>query len=106
MAIIGTKTDAHWQYFLSVEADLERLSRFIEFHEDNYSCYSIENVRILLAAAAEVEIVCKQICQALAPTSQPGTIKDYYKGIIKKCQDNPNVKKGVFAQRPKRGISE
>ena len=31
MAITSTKIDSHWNYFLSAEADLLELSRFIEF---------------------------------------------------------------------------
>src|SRR6266446_2109244 len=41
MATISTKTDAHWNYFLSVEADLERLSRFIEFDYRNNGTFQI-----------------------------------------------------------------
>ena len=32
----------HWNYFLAMEEDLDRLSRFVEFTTNNYECYSIE----------------------------------------------------------------
>lgn len=69
MAIISTKTDSHWNYFLSIEQDLDRLSRFVEFDEQNYCCYSVEIARLLIAAAAEAEVVCKQICKNSNPTT-------------------------------------
>ena len=59
MAIIESKKLHHWQYFLAVEADLHRLSCFIEFSTDNFQAYSIELVRILLASSAEVDIVAQ-----------------------------------------------
>ena len=62
MAITTTKIDSHWNYFLSVEADLLELSRFIEFDKRNYKCFSVEMARLLMAAAAEVDVVCKQLC--------------------------------------------
>ncbi len=77
MAIPASKIDTHWNYFLSVEQDLMRLSRYIEFHEDNYDCYSLEIVRLLMASAAEVDVVCKQICQTINPNSTASSIHKY-----------------------------
>ena len=50
----------HWNYFLSLEEDLVRLSRYIEFVEKNYKTYSIELTRLLFAASSESEVVAKQ----------------------------------------------
>lgn len=82
MAIQTTKIDAHWNYFLSIEQDLDRLSRFIEFDECNYSCFSLEIVRLLIAAAAKVDVVCKQICQSINPASVADTIHNYRNEIL------------------------
>jgi hypothetical protein len=81
MAIVSTPTDVHWNYFLSIEADLIQLSRFIEFHDLNLDCFSLENVRILMAASAEVDVVCKQICQRLNPNSNADNIHQYRDAI-------------------------
>ena len=75
-------SDAHWNYFLSVEADLERLSRFIEFDERNYQCFSVENARILIAAAAEADVVCKRLCRELDPASSADNIHKYRDAIV------------------------
>jgi len=82
MAIIESKKLHHWQYFLAVEADLHRLSRFIEFSADNFRTYSIELVRILLASSAEVDIVAQQLCENLGPGRHMGNMDDYRLVIV------------------------
>jgi hypothetical protein len=100
MAIISTKIDAHWNYFLSVEADLERLSRYIEFDERNYPCFSIENARILIAAAAEVDVVCKQLCRKLDPASSADSIHKYRDEIVLAFPSIPSFE----IQAPRHGL--
>jgi hypothetical protein len=56
--------DSHWNYFLALEADLAATSRYVDFHESNYSTFSIEFARLIMAAAAEFEVVAKAICRA------------------------------------------
>jgi hypothetical protein len=67
----------HWNYFLAIEGDLERLSRFIEFDEENFKCFSIEIARILLTSGAEVDVVCKEICKKINPDSSADSINNY-----------------------------
>ena len=83
MAIPVSKVELHWNYFLTIEHDLERLSRFVEFDEKNFKCFSIEIARLLLAAAAETDIVCKQICTHLNPGSTASDITRYKTEILK-----------------------
>jgi hypothetical protein len=52
----------HWNYFLAIEQSVEELSRFIEFHSDNFETYSIEVSRILMSATQENDVLLKQIC--------------------------------------------
>lgn len=82
VAIVSINNDIHWNYFLSVEEDIERLSRFIEFNQKNYECFSLEIVRLLMAAAAEVDVVCKMICQKLEPGCNVDNINKYREKII------------------------
>jgi len=51
--------DIHWAYFLALEEDLHRLSRFVEISESNFSTHSIECARLLLASCSEAEVVLK-----------------------------------------------
>lgn len=82
MGIVSTSTDVHWNYLLALEEDLGRLARFIEFDKKNEKCFSLENARLLMAAAAETDIVCKQICEQVKPNSKARSLGDYYKPII------------------------
>lgn len=79
----GTGQKNHyWNYFLAIESDLERVSRYIEFNEDNYEVYSIELAHILFAASSEVEVIAKDICK-LKKKKLPKftTIKHWEKAI-------------------------
>jgi hypothetical protein len=51
-----------WMYFLSIDYDLNRMARFIEFTEDNFCVYSIELVRLYLSTCAEVDTILKKLC--------------------------------------------
>lgn len=55
-------SNLHWNYFLAIESDLVKTSRFIEFCEDNLSVYSIELAHILLSASSEVDVLLREIC--------------------------------------------
>lgn len=70
----------HWNFFFAVEDDLASLSRYVEFHEDNFRTYSIEIARILMTAVQEVDVVLKSIC---AHYGGNGTnIRDYHDLIL------------------------
>lgn len=67
----------HWNYFLALEKDLENVSRFIEFSDDNLSTYSIELTHILLSASSEVDVIMKQICSLLDSSQSADNINNY-----------------------------
>ncbi len=77
MGVQSRKVKAHWNYFLAIERDLEVLSRYVDFDERNFKCFSIEIAKILLSAAAEVDVVCKQICKNLKRSSKANNIDKY-----------------------------
>lgn len=72
----------HWNYYLALEKDLETLSRYIEFSNDNLSTYSIELTHILLSASSEVDVIMKQLCLILNSARRTHNINDY-KSVIK-----------------------
>ena len=65
MGIEEQESLLHWNYFLAIESDLEKVSRYIEFTQDNFDVYSIELTHLLLASASEVDVVAKGICRFL-----------------------------------------
>lgn len=90
MGIRTHKIEQHWNYFLAIERDVDHLSRYVEFDEKNFACFSIEIARILLASAAEVDVVSKQICGTLDPRSKAETIVAYRNEIVKAYPDIPD----------------
>lgn len=68
-----------WNYFLSLEQDLDETSRFVE-PRGQENVYSFEFAKILILSCTEIESVFKHICKVVANTSV-GTMADY-KSII------------------------
>jgi hypothetical protein len=67
----------HWNYFIALESDLERLSRYVEFTKDNYKTYSMEMAHLLLAAGSEVDVVLKGLCKKVQQNSKADNIEQY-----------------------------
>jgi len=87
MSITRQETLIHWNYFLSIEEDLQRLSRFVDFSEKNDSTFSLEIARILMASTAEVDVVLKKLCSAINPNSDAKSINQYYNPITNLTSD-------------------
>jgi len=67
----------HWNYFLAIEKDLEKVSRYIEFANANLGTYSIELTHILLSASSEVDVIMKQLCTFTGGAKKYENINDY-----------------------------
>jgi len=67
----------HWNYYVALERDLEILSRYVEFCEDNFSVYSVELAHLLFAASSEVDVVAKLICEQISPAESRENIGEY-----------------------------
>lgn len=80
-------TRLHWNYFLALEKDLETVSRYVEFCEDNLNTYSIEFAHLLLSAASEADTLAKCICKIIDPNEKPKNIDDYRR-IIKGAEES------------------
>lgn len=82
MGITVRKMEPHWSYLLAIEQDLVQLSRFVDFDEKNFGCFSIEIARLLMAAGAETDVVCKQLCMKHNPNSKASTIGAYKTALL------------------------
>lgn len=67
----------YWQYFVSLEADLERTTRFVEPTEENFGTFSVEFARILLAAGSETDVLAKVLCETHRLEITPKNIDGY-----------------------------
>lgn len=68
-----TKTP-HWNYYLSLEEDVLSIARYVELAQPNFTTYSLEIARLLMAATQELDIVLKQLCSHYSDgsTAEPG----------------------------------
>ena len=82
-----TPAKLHWNYFLALERDMDVVSRYVEFTEPNFSVYSIELAHLLFAAASEVDVVAKLLCQLLEPDSPRANINDYKAVLLRGIPD-------------------
>ncbi|EGQ7993695.1 hypothetical protein HJ179_21125 [Vibrio parahaemolyticus] len=78
---------SHWNYYLALEQDLIKVSRYIEFDEANFNTYSIELAHLLLAASSEVDVVAKILCKLLDETNDYRNINDYRQKIKDGCPE-------------------
>ena len=75
--INASNSKLHWNYFIALERDLDAMSRYIEFTTDNFEVYSIELAHLLFAAASEVDVVAKLLCEQVAPEAKRDNIHHY-----------------------------
>ncbi len=87
--ITSGKNLLHWNYFIALESDLDDVSRYIEFAEENFATYSIELAHLLLAATSEIDVVAKGLCAHLDSTKSFENIYDYQEMIMGKSDINP-----------------
>ena len=69
-----------WNYFLSIESDLENTSRYIE-PSGQENVHSFEFAKIIILASTEVESVMKAICFELT-NEEKGNIGEYKQVIL------------------------
>jgi hypothetical protein len=101
MGIRVQKMEPHWSYLLAIEQDFVRLARFVDFDEKNFGCFSIEIARLLMAAAAETDVVCKQLCERLEPRSKASKIGAYKTVLLKHFPRLPSF----VVTMPKHGLA-
>jgi hypothetical protein len=90
----------HWNYFLCLEEDVFKLSKWIEFSEDNFSCYSLEIAKLLMTVSSEVDVIAKLVCKSINQNSTAESINKYQEEISEKF---PTISKG-HTSIPRHGI--
>ena len=83
MTIFHQSVSPHLNYFSCLEDDLLELSRWVEFCAENESVYSIELARLLMTAAAEVDVVAKALCAAIDRPRAAESINVYQEVLIR-----------------------
>lgn len=101
MTILRSHSYVHWNYFLALEEDLDRLSRYVDLAGGNDATYSIEIARLFLGASSEVDVVLKQLCRKHNRESRAESINAYFGEVSKAC---PNFI-GFEVQIPRYGLT-
>lgn len=86
----------YWKYFLALERDLEMLSRYIEFNQDNWSTYSIELSKLLLSVGSETDVVLKALCKLIDSKSRATNINEYRDIVLGRYSQFPNLRVRVL----------
>lgn len=87
----------YWQYFVALEADLERTARFVEPTQENFETFSVEFARILLAAGSEVDVIAKVLCESHGLQILPRNIDGYRAALVPRFPELPWLH--IFAPR-------
>ena len=58
---------SYWEYYLELEAQLIETKRYVEFGVNNYHTYSVEYLKLYQAVCSEIDVVGKEIAQAVNP---------------------------------------
>lgn len=85
MGIQRAGAPSHWNYFIALEEDLDRLARFVDLSGQNDNTYSIEIARLFLSASAEVDVVLKGLVRKHDAQSHAASINAYYPEVTAHC---------------------
>jgi len=77
-------TNEHWRYFLTLDEDIEKTTRFVEPNRANFRTYSVEFVRLILSTCSEVDVVAKVLCALINPTHKAQDMNGYRSVITTK----------------------
>lgn len=75
-------SETFWNYFLVLESDFYKTTRFVELNELNYKTFSLEYTKLLLSVCSEIDVICKELCIHIDPSKKRKNINDY-RAIIK-----------------------
>lgn len=70
-----------WNYFLSLEKDLDNTSRYIE-PKGQENVHSFEFAKILILACTEIEVLFNYLCETIRPDETTGNIGRYKEVIL------------------------
>ena len=86
--------DTHWVFFETIDKDLHTYSRYLEFHDKNFSAFSINLARLYLSICSEVDVLGKQYCASQGDQVKKDnwTINVYRRGITSRHPDFGSIR--------------
>lgn len=81
MGIHYKQSNIHWNYYLAIENDFQKISRYIEFTEANNGTFSIELARIIMASSQEIDGIMMKLSCLIDQNLPINNINDYKNNI-------------------------
>ncbi len=97
MIVKNSNLAPHWNYYLALEQDMERISRFVEFDSAHLNVYSIEFTRIFLSACSEIDVLLKEMGALKLEKWKGKSIRHYRQMVQENFQELVNER--VFIHR-------
>ena len=79
-----SKRNLHWAHYNILESDIDIISRYIEFTEDNFGTYSIQLAHFLLAVGSEIDVIFRELCSVININAKAKNIIEYKNVVIPK----------------------
>lgn len=73
-----------WKYYLTLEDDFNKTTRFVEIDPINYSTYSVEFAKQYQAICSEIDVTLKELTKHIDSTRNCSNIKEYAEVILNK----------------------
>jgi hypothetical protein len=86
MHIRYTRPLHHWNYFLSIESDLDLTSKYVELDLENKKAFSVQFTKIIIEACSEVDVLLSQITRILGQPKTKPNFGDHYTLIKAKAE--------------------
>lgn len=67
-----------WSFYLRLEDDFIDALNYVTLSESNYTTYSIEFERLILAICSEVDVLFKLLCKNISPEGNPQNVIEYF----------------------------
>ena len=89
----------YWHQYLLLEDDFIKTINFVELSPDNYSTYSSQYLKLLLAIGSEIDVTLQAYCRQFDPTYNNGSINDHMDNIKKYELNNPQKVESLDSQK-------
>ncbi|CAI3548293.1 hypothetical protein [Clostridium neonatale] len=81
----GEFLEKYFQYYLVLEDDFIKTTKYVQLNIRNYKTFSIEYTKQYQAICSEIDVLCKEICNSLGTTA--GNFKEYTNVILGNFND-------------------
>jgi hypothetical protein len=82
----------YWKHFMALERDLEIISHYIEIDKSNFTVFSVELLKLLLALGSEIDVVLKVMCLTIDSSKKSDNINEYREIVLRQYPLLPQLR--------------